>query len=128
MRPLVSNRPHARSWLSRTMVLKAVRISASCCSLATDKNRFQMTSNVTASIALVSIDKLHHHVEPFIDACMPAGTYDQCRFALFDNRWAGELLAGYQGGAIIYASVNIAAALGKVSAPGPFARICSERF
>src|SRR5215472_13199006 len=33
---------------------------------------------VTVSIALVSIDKLHHHVEPFIDASAPPGTYDQC--------------------------------------------------
>ena len=50
IRPLVSNMPQARSWLSRTMVLKAVRMSASCCSLATDRKRFQITSRVTGSM------------------------------------------------------------------------------
>ena len=51
MRPLGSNIPQAKSWLSRTMVLKAVRMSASCCSFATDKKRFQITSKLTGSIA-----------------------------------------------------------------------------
>ena len=41
--------------ISRTMVLKAVRISASCCSLATDKKRFQITSSVTGSMTLFPI-------------------------------------------------------------------------
>ena len=55
IRPLVSNMPQAKSWLSRTMVLKAVRISASCCSLATDRKRFQITSRVTGSMTLFPI-------------------------------------------------------------------------
>src|SRR4029077_21181297 len=110
------------------MVLKAVRISASCCSLATDRNRFQMTSKVTASIALVSIDKLHHYIEPFIDAGASPGTDNQRRFAFFDNRRSGELLARLQSGAIIHGSIYIAAVLGKVRAPGPLARARLERF
>ncbi len=44
IRPLVSKSPQAKSWLSRTIVLNAVRMSVSCCSLATDMKRFQITS------------------------------------------------------------------------------------
>src|SRR3990172_11288791 len=50
--------PQARSWLSRTMVLKAVRMSASCCSLATERKRFQITSSVTGSMASLFINKV----------------------------------------------------------------------
>src|SRR5215207_4765542 len=39
MRPRASNTPQARSCVSRTTVLKAVRISATCCSLTTAISR-----------------------------------------------------------------------------------------
>src|SRR5713226_1592549 len=87
IRPLVSNSPQARSWLSRTMVLKAVRMSASCCSLATDINRFQITSRATESIALDSISKLHDHIKPCIDQSAPPRPHDQRRFTFLDNGW-----------------------------------------
>ena len=53
--PRVSKTPQARSCDSRTTVLKAVRISAACCSLATERSRFQSTSSVTGSRVVVSL-------------------------------------------------------------------------
>src|SRR4029450_5667134 len=53
--PRVSKTPQARSCDSRTTVLKAVRISAACCSLATERSRFQRTSSVTGSRVVASL-------------------------------------------------------------------------
>src|SRR5262245_57156295 len=89
--PRVSKTPQARSCDSRTTVLKAVRINAACCSLATERSRFQSTSRVTGSIAdcavtslrrvgFVSTDMrfldLHHQIALAVDRHRRAGTDD----------------------------------------------------
>src|SRR3989338_2783594 len=119
--PLVSNIPQARSWLSRTIVLKAVRISASCCSVATERRRFQMTSRVTASSACPEPDRralligeLHDDVEPVVDPAAPAGADDQSGFALFDNGRPGKRKTRSQGVAVIHRRLHIASVLGKI--------------
>src|ERR687895_1119805 len=113
MRPSMSNIPQARSWLSRTMVLKAVRINASCCSLATDNNRFQTTSKVTGSMTSLFIGKLHDHIEPFVHASVAVSAHDQSRFALLDNGRSMELHSGPTRIAIINRNFHETTALGK---------------
>ena len=49
IQPLVSKTPQARSWVSRTMVLKAVRCKATCCSLTTESTLLHNTSMRTGS-------------------------------------------------------------------------------
>ena len=125
IRPLVSNKPQAKSWLSRTIVLKAVRMSVSCCSLATDMKRFQITSSVTGSIALFSIAQLHDNVQSIIHPRMPAPADDQRRFALLDNRRSGELHARLERIAIVDQGFN-----DNLHAPGNrrAASLCARRF
>src|SRR6185312_4345928 len=101
--------PQARSWLSRTMVLKAVRISASCCSLATDRKRFQITSKVTGSIALFSIGQIHDNIESFIHAGAPTRADDQGGLTLLDDGRAGKLGTGIERVAIVDRGLDKAA-------------------
>src|SRR3972149_8902746 len=98
--------PQARSWLSRTMVLKAVRISASCCSLATERKRFQITSKVTGSITSLFIDKLHDNIESFINAGMATSAYNQGRLALLDDRGAFEPYARRKRITVIHGRID----------------------
>src|SRR5258706_13823308 len=86
IRPLVSNTPQAKSWLSRTIVLKAVRMSASCCSLATESSRFQITSSATGSIPLLAIGDLHDDVQVPAHPAAPPGADDRRRFAPLQDR------------------------------------------
>src|SRR5688572_15824288 len=127
MRPLVSNRPQAKSWLSRTIVLNAVRISASCCSFATDMKRFQITSNVTGSIALCFIAQLRDNVETFIDLRTSAHADDQGRLALLDNRRTVKLHSGFERVTVIDRGVNKAAVFRKICRARAFARLRSIR-
>src|SRR5262245_43915526 len=123
IRPLVSNKPQARSWLSRTMVLNAVRMSASCCSLATDKKRLQMTSKVTGSIALLSIAQLHDHIEAIVHAGAPSHADDQCRLVFLHDGRSGECHPRLARVAMIPRRVDKTLLFGKVSGPRAFARI-----
>src|SRR5690349_9481808 len=102
MRPFVSKIPQARSWLSRTIVLNAVRMRASCCSLATESRRFQTTSSVTGSIPLLATGELHDDVELIVDAAATASADDERRLALLDNRRAAERRAGRERVTIVY--------------------------
>ena len=52
--PRVSNTPHARSCDSRTTVENAVRMSAACCSLVTDRSRLHSTSSAIGSIVVIA--------------------------------------------------------------------------
>src|SRR5690242_5257643 len=117
IRPRVSKRPHARSWLSRTIVLKAVRIRASCCSLATDMKRLQMTSNVTGSMTLFFMIELHNNIQPLVDPGSCASADDQRGFTFFDNRRPGEFRPRIQRIAVIDGCLDVLAAFGKVSSP-----------
>src|SRR3970040_1336681 len=114
IRPWVSNMPQARSCLSRTIVLKAVRMSASCCSLATERKRFQITSKVTGSMASLFIGKLHDNIEPFIHVGMAPSAHDHGRLPLLDDRGAIELRARRKRVAIINRCIDIAAVFRKV--------------
>src|SRR5712692_2660834 len=109
IRPWVSNRPQARSWLSRTIVLKAVRISASCCSLATESRRLQMISSVTGSIALSDIDKSYDNVRLLVHTRAAARSHNQSRLPLLDDRWAAKALTGSERIAIVHGRLTIAA-------------------
>src|SRR5262245_7051549 len=119
IRPRVSKIPQARSWLSRTMVLNAVRISASCCSLATDRRRFQTTSSVTGSIALPSIAKLHYNIKIFVYASATARTHDQGRLAFLDNCGPGKLHSWLESVSIVHGSLDESTRLGKIGAARP---------
>src|SRR5215210_478842 len=109
--PRVSNTPQARSCDSRTTVLKAVRISAACCSLATERSRFQRTSSVTGSrvvsvtvsdwsvsavSAVMGSFDLHGEVSLVIDRHRRAGADDGGRFALLDDGGPSERRARAQ--------------------------------
>src|SRR5688572_20651025 len=123
IRPLVSNSPQAKSWLSRTIVLNAVRISVSCCSLATDMKRFQITSRVTGSIALFSIAQLHDDIQSIIHPRMPARADDQRRFPLLDDRRPGELHPRLESVAVVDHRFHVTFALGEISEARAFARV-----
>src|SRR5262245_60550469 len=123
IRPLVSNKPQARSWLSRTMVLNAVRMSVSCCSLATDKKRLQMTSKVTGSIALLSIAQLHDHIEAIVHAGASTHSDDQRRLALLDDGRSGKGHPWLEHVAIIHRRVHETLLFGKVGGARALARI-----
>src|SRR5262245_52015109 len=120
IRPRVSKIPQARSWLSRTIVLNAVRIRASCCSLATDKRRFQTTSKVTGSIALSSIMQLHYNIKIFVYPSATARAHDQGRLALLDNCRPSKLQPQFESVSIVHRSLDESARLGKISASRPF--------
>src|SRR5262249_8314709 len=128
MCPLVSKTPQARSWLSRTIVLKAVRISASCCSLATESSRFHTTSSVTGSIPLLATGELHDDIQLIVDAAAPARADDQRRFALFHDRRSGKRRARRERVAVVDRRFDIAVALGKICAPLSFQRSAAVRF
>src|SRR5262245_24646278 len=123
IRPRVSKMPQARSWLSRTIVLNAVRISASCCSLATDRRRFQTTSSVTGSIGLPSIAKLHYNIKIFIYSSATVRTYDQGRLAFLDNCRPSKLHPRFENVSIVHGSLDESARLGKISAARSFSSI-----
>src|SRR5258705_13126952 len=117
IRPLVSNTPQAKSWLSRTIVLKAVRMSASCCSLATESSRFQITSSATGSIPLLAIGELHDDVQVLVHPAAPARADDQRRFALLQDRRPAEGRARRERVAVVHRRLDVAAALGEIGAP-----------
>src|SRR5262245_7178632 len=123
IRPRVSKMPQARSWLSRTIVLNAVRMSASCCSLATDRRRFQTTSKVTGSIALPSIAKLHYNIKIFVYSSATARTHDQGRLAFLDNCRPSKLQPRFEGISIVHRSLDESARLRKIGAARPFSSI-----
>src|SRR5690349_8597671 len=95
--PRVSKTPQARSCDSRTTVLKAVRISAACCSLATERSRFQRTSSVTGSrtrfsavsTAMGFLD-FHNQIPFIVDGYRGAGADDRRGFPLLDDGRTGE--------------------------------------
>src|SRR5215475_6651741 len=122
IRPLVSKIPQARSWLSRTIVLNAVRISASCCSLATDRRRFQTTSKVTGSIALPSIAKLHYNIKIFVHSGATARTHDQGRLAFLDNCRPSKFHPRFESVSIVHRSLD-ESRLGKIGAARPLSSI-----
>src|SRR5262245_729704 len=95
IRPRVSNMPQARSWLSRTIVLKAVRIRVSCCSFATASSRLQTTSSVTGSIIASFIDETHDYVQSLVDPSPPSLSDNECCFALLHDCRTGEKVAGF---------------------------------
>src|ERR1043166_4867639 len=97
------------------MVLNAVRISASCCSLATDKNRFQITSKVTGSMALAFISELYNNIVSLIYSRPATGTHHERRLALFNNRRSVEVVTRFKGGALVNRRFHIATLLRKVS-------------
>src|SRR5262245_5466593 len=123
IRPRVSKMPQARSWLSRTIVLNAVRIRASCCSLATDRRRFQTPSKVTGSIALPSIAKLHYNIKIFVYSSATARTYDQGRLAFLDNCRPSKLQSRFESVSIVHKSLDESARLGKIGAAKPLSSI-----
>src|SRR5262245_12944192 len=123
IRPRVSKIPQARSWLSRTIVLNAVRISASCCSLATDRRRFQTTSKVTRSIALPSITKLHYNIKIFVYSSATSRAYDQGRLAFLHNCRPSKLQPRFESVSIVHRSLDESARLGKIGAARPFSSI-----
>src|SRR6266545_1035037 len=112
--PLVSNIPHARSWLSRTIVLKAVRMSASCCSLATERKRFQITSRATGSIVLVSMGQLHDHIESFIHPRPSAHANDQSRLPFFDDRRAVKVHPRRQRISVVENGIDVPPVFGEI--------------
>src|SRR5579885_918037 len=122
MRPCVSKTPQARSCDSRTMVLKAVRMRAICCSLTTASSRFQSTSRVTGSSARVSTAMLppHHHIPQWVHFGPGAGADDEGRFLLLDDRRALERRAGAEAIPVIHGRVDEAPALGEVGGTAPF--------
>src|SRR5215218_28366 len=132
----VSKTPQARSCDSRTTVLNAVRISAACCSLATERSRFQSTSNVTGSrvvavaglcsacdvsVVMRSLD-LHGHVSFGIDRNHRTWADDGGRFALLDDGGTGEGRTGSQPVAIVDWNVGHPALFGHVGSARAFAR------
>src|SRR3954447_1434362 len=111
--PRVSKTPQARSCDSRTTVLKAVRISAACCSLATERSRFQSTSRVTGSrvVAVIwsrsdvsaimrSLD-LHSEIALIIDRNHGAGSDDGGGFTLLDDGGPNKRRARSQPVAVV---------------------------
>src|SRR6266508_396635 len=114
MRPFVSNMPHARSWLSRTIVLKAVRISASCCSLATERKRFQITSSVTGSMVLVPMGQLHDDIESFIHPCATAHANDQSRLLFLDDRRAVKFHSRSESVSVVDNSIDVTPVFGQI--------------
>src|SRR5688572_32732825 len=122
MRPFVSNMPQAKSWLSRTIVLKAVLMSASCCSLATERKRFQITSKVTGSIASLFIGKFHDDVQTRINMS-PASRADHDRgFALLDTAGTLQFRARLERISVIDGGLHVSAALGKKGTPSSLSR------
>src|SRR5215210_6334060 len=116
--PRVSKTPQARSCDSRTTVLKAVRISAACCSLATERSRFQRTSSVTGSRVVAvtgsacdvsavmrSLD-LYCEISFAIDRDRRPRADDGRRFALLDDRGANERRPRSQPVAIVDRNVG----------------------
>src|SRR5215213_11293845 len=134
--PRVSKTPQARSCDSRTTVLKAVRISAACCSLATERSRFQSTSSVTGSrlvaviwfsctcdvLAVMRSLDLHSEVALIIDRDRGTGANDGRRFALLDDGGAGERRAWSQPVAVVDRDVGHPATFGHVGPARAFAR------
>src|SRR5262249_42372662 len=123
IRPLVSNMPQARSWLSRTMVLKAVRMSASCCSLAAARSRFQITSSVMGSIGLRATLQFHHDIQLLVDLRSGTDADDQGRLALLHDRRAGKVHSRLQRVAIIDRRFDVAAALREKGLARSLARV-----
>src|SRR5262245_35281290 len=107
--PRVSKIPHARSWVSRTTVLNAVRIRVTCCSLATDNRRFQRISS-----AMVSSAMSHHELAPVIDPALGARTDHDGRLPFFDNRGSVEGVTGTQSITVIDRDLDEAVGLGEV--------------
>src|SRR4051812_15741186 len=114
--PRVSKTPQARSCDSRTTVLKAVRISAACCSLATERSRFQRISRVTGSsaccaviplcrVGVVSTDMrlldLHDQIPLGIDRHRRTWANDCSRLTFLDDGRPQEGGSGPQAVAIV---------------------------
>src|SRR5262245_36251580 len=95
IQPWVSNMPQARSWLSRTIMLKAVRIRVSCCSLATASSRLQSTSKVTGSITVSFIGETHDHIQSLVDPGAPSLSDNERCFTLLHDCRTGEGVAGF---------------------------------
>src|SRR5262249_46587761 len=74
-------------------------------------------------MALAFMIKLYNNVVSFIYLRSALRTHDQSRFTLFNNGWAGKLVARFEGRALVNRRIDITALLGKVRAPRAFAGI-----
>src|ERR1700730_6567997 len=114
IRPCLSNTPQASSWLSRTIVLKAVLVRTFCCSLATERSRFQMSSSFTESSNVSCIRELHDHIEVLVHTGLSSAPDHQSRLAFLDNRRTTETSARGQCVAIKNRSFHIVPTLREI--------------